>query len=488
MAKKLKIDSHSTFLPVRSDAADRRTKEVMEGLHVYDRAFDAGGRNEPPTSDTLPDECQRAIAAQSDVFVGTLTRITVEEVTERTNAMRLVMPAPLDTDLALSTIRREVAETTQRYTADLDLAYAEASRALRDLRGFEEKNRLAPLSAHYKNDTAMFGSGLVAIAIAEGGLNAFLFQEMQDQGLAGGLMVALAVSFANIFLGLGAGFLGWRLIVHVKPLLRLLGAALTGLFMAAALALHLALGDLREAITHRADAQIDFLVILQPWRWFDYTSPAPFVLFVVGIAAFVVAALKGRGGTWGVVAPYWGHDVFDRRYRAAQAVLLDAKDNLKDALANAFEGERAKLLARHAGDVSNVAEMRRLAAEAQGIARTLKDSIQAELGRLHLWLRAYRDANRQVRTTPAPAYFETYPGFEEWMTSRIDLSELTGLVSEAERMVAANSRDLGALQDLTLEEQIATIERLEEAFGKSEARAGERIARDDAAALRLRQA
>jgi hypothetical protein len=146
-------------------------------------------------------------------------------------------------------------------------------------------------------------------------------------------------------MGVGTGLLGWRLLIHVKPLRRLLGITITGLFMTAAFALHLALGDLREAITHNPTAQIDFLVILKPWRWFNYTSIPPFVLFAVGVATFLIAALKGRGGTWGVVSPYWGHDTLDRRFRAADAVLQDAKQNLKTAVQNAYDEERAKLRA-----------------------------------------------------------------------------------------------------------------------------------------------
>jgi len=41
--------------------------------------------------------------------------------------------------------------------------------------------------------------------------------------------------------------------------------------MTAALALHLALGTLREAISQEKPT-IDFLIILKPWRWLNYTS------------------------------------------------------------------------------------------------------------------------------------------------------------------------------------------------------------------------
>lgn len=480
MLKPRQILTDRTYVPRDDSYSRNRNEEILTRHRVRERAIEAGRKNEPATEDTQLDECQRDLVGESYAFIATTSRMAGEEVTESTNSARHHKPSPVEPVLAIAITQRAAAEATERYTADLDLAHVAARRAQRDLRGFEEVNRLEPYSAVYKNDVAMFISSLVAIAIAESGLNAFLFSELQDQGLFGGMLLALTVSIANIVLGLGMGFLGLRLIVHVKPTLRLLGTAFTTLFGVAALAMHLALGNLRETISHHSGAQIDFLIITKPWSWFDYTSPAPFVLVVVGLAAFAVVTLKARGGSWGVVAPYWGHEGVDRRYRQAQAALQDAEDNLKDALANAFDGERAKLMAAHAEDTRHVAEMRRLSAEAHSVARTLDDSIKGELARLHLWLQTYRDGNRRVRTTPAPAYFKQYPMFEEWTASRLDLTEINGLVAEAEQILAMNSRELSALQDLILSEHVATIKRLTASVDESRERAGRRITDDDA--------
>jgi hypothetical protein len=143
-------------------------------------------------------------------------------------------------------------------------------------------------------------------------------------------------------------------------------------------------------------------------------------------------------------------------------------------------GERSTLRARHAADVANVAEIRRLAAEAQGIERTLGDSILNEVGRLHIWLRGYRDRNRAVRTTPAPGYFETYPAFEEWRTTRLDLSELKQLVAEAEQVLAENASKLAALEEKTLQEQTAAIDAMLTVVTASERRGSAQMAKDEA--------
>jgi len=482
MSKSSRINVGTIYVPAGIGGSPERIAEVLARYKINERAIEAGQKNEPRTGDTHPDETQRQLIDQSLGFVGTATRLAGEQITERVNRIRLITPSMLNTRTARSAINRRVVEEKDRYRDDLLLAFEDRERAVRDLRGFEETNRLAPFSAVYKDDLLLSSSSVIAIALSEAVFNAFILQDLQANGLIGGLALALGVGVANVLMGVGTGLLGWRLLIHLKPLRRFLGIGITALFMSAAFALHLALGDLREAITHNPTAQIDFLVILKPWRWFNYTSIPPFVLFAVGVATFLIAALKGRGGTWGVVSPYWGHDTLDRRFRAAEAVLQDAKQNLKAAVQNAFDEERARLRAEHAAQCQAMAEIRQLAAAAQGIKRTLGDSIEAEIGRLHIWLRMYRDRNRAVRRTPAPDYFETYPGFEEWRTDRLDLSTLMDLVAAAERQLGENGEKLAVLEDETLREQVAVIETMLETITESERTSVARIARDDAAA------
>src|SRR5882672_6358148 len=330
MARRDEISIETTFVPVNSDVSRRRIEEVAAKRDIVARAAAAGRKNEPRSDDPRLDETQLSLIDESQSFVASVTRLANAETTDRMNAIHGLMPVPLDTSLEKSNIRRAVAETKDQFNDDLVLAHVDRQRSLREIRAFEEDNDLAPLSAIYSDDTPMFVASLTLLILFESVLNAFLLQELQENGLIGGLVLAATVGLANVMLGLGTGYLGWRLMIHVTWSRRLLGCLLTVLFMAGALALHLALGDLREAITHDVKAQIDFLVILKPSRWLAYTSIQPFVLFAVGIATFVVAALKGRGGTWGVVSPYFGHDTLDRRFREADRAFEDAKANLKD--------------------------------------------------------------------------------------------------------------------------------------------------------------
>jgi hypothetical protein len=482
MAQRSEISIESSYIPTNTDVSRRRIEEVAAKRDILARATEAGRKNEPRSDDPRLDETQLSLIDESQSFVASVTRLAGAETTDRINAMHGLMPVPLDTSLEQSNIRRAVAETKDQFKDDLDLAHVDRQRGLRELRAFEEDSGLAPLSAIYGQDTAMFVASLALLILFESVLNAFLLQELQENGLIGGLILAATVGLANVLLGLGTGYLGWRLMIHVTWSRRLLGCLLTVLFMAGALALHLALGDLREAITHDVKAQIDFLVILKPARWLAYTSIQPFVLFAVGIATFVIAALKGRGGTWGVVSPYFGHDTLDRRFREADRAFEDAKANLKNGVQDSFDGERQKLRARVASETANLATIRGLATRAYGIARTLSDSIGDEIGRLHIWLRMYRDRNRAVRDTPPPASFDVYESFDEWRATRLDLSEVTRLVQAAERTLAENTAKLAALEDQTLKEQVATIDAMLTVVSASERRAALQVTKDDGAA------
>lgn len=480
MKSKHSIDLGRSYIPSNMSASPQRIEEIKVKHDILGKATIAGRKNEPRSDDSDLDENQRGLVDESQGFVAGLTRLAGNEITQRTNTASNLAPYPLDTALERANINRQVAEAKDLYRDDFESASKIEQRTCRDLRTMEEDNGLAPFSAIYKEDRAMFIALLVLLMLAESVFNAFSFEELQDRGLLGGLMLALSVGVANVVMGLGAGFLGFRLMIHKRPAMRFLGIAITGVLLIAALALHLALGDLREAISHDAKAQIDFLVILKPSRWFAYTSIPPFVLFAVGLATFFVAALKGRGGSWGIVAPYWHHDVLDRRYRKAQQTLEDAKANLKNGMQNAYDGELAKLRDVLLTETANVAEIRRLVAEAKGIERTMADSINDEIGRQQLWQRIYRDRNRAVRTTPAPAYFDSYPDFDELRRTRLDLSELHAIAAKAEDVLSQNRKRLAELQEKVLGEQTAAIDAMLTTIASAERRATQQMNKDDA--------
>lgn len=481
MFGKRDIDVEITYVPADTGFSAQRIKDVAKKHDIQNRATIAGRKNEPRTEDTDLDENQRGLVDECVAFIGAATRRAGAEIVVRLNQMLALMLSVIDTAGTLASIRRKIAEIKDQFRDELEQAYAERQRKWRDLRSFEEANRLGPHSAVYKEDKAIFFAVLLVLILLEAVFNAFSFEELQDRGLIGGLILAVTVSVANVLMGLGTGFLGWRLMIHARWGHRLLGTVLTALFMGAAFALHLALADLRQAITHDTNAQIDFLVILKPSHWFAYTSIPPFVLFAVGVATFVVAALKGRGGTWGIVAPYPQHDAFDRRFQAAHRALEDAKVNLKNAVQNSFDEELGNLRRQLKADDMQLGKIRELASEAEGVKSTLGDSIKQEIDRLHIWLRMYRTANRAVRTSPAPKYFDTYPDFDEWRSARLDVTQVREAAERAERFMAENRTKVAELEEKIAEEATAAIDAMLTLMSASERRAGAQVMKDDTA-------
>lgn len=466
------------FVPRDSNFSDRRIHDVAARLDIIGKATAAGNRNEPPASDEDLDEPQRNIVDQSVEFVGGLSRAARSKITDAINEVRDLLPLPLDATLEESTINLAVAEAKDRFGVNLDVAFDHRQRALRSLRRFEIDEGLAPLSATYRKDRLMSNTSLIAIGIAESGGNAFLLQELQTGGWIGAQVLSGGVSGVNILLGLAAGFFGWRLMIHRKRVRQILGIVLTLVFMGGGLALNLAMGDLREAIADDPAAKIDFLVILHPSRYFSYSSIFPAVLFAIGMATFTIAALKGRGGNWGTCSPYWGHDVFDRRFREADGELHDAIEDLKNAIRNSYDAARAQLREQHATSVSRLADIRRIVADAHSTERVLRDSIDAEVGRLETWLRMYRDANRLVRDTSVPAYFGQYPAFEQWR-ERLDLSELSEQLERSEVIAAENGMRLAALEEKTLRAQAEVLAGIDARVEASERNTLKKIKKDD---------
>ena len=110
----------------------------------------------------------------------------------------------------------------------------------------------------------------------------------------------------------------------------------------------------------------------------------------------------------------------------------------------------------------------------------MSDSINEEIGRQHIWLRTYRDRNRAVRTTPAPAYFDSYPQFTELRETRLDQTELHAAAATAEAILAQNRSRLADLQEKILRDQTAAIEAMLTMISSAERRATQHMNRDDA--------
>ena len=73
-----------------------------------------------------------------------------------------------------------------------------------------------------------------------------------------------------------------------------------------------------------------------------------------------------------------------------------------------------------------------------GNYKTARESIKSEC---HQDLRRYREMNKQIRTSPAPVYFGTYPQFSDPVDSD-ELKAFGGRIAEARKRLSALEVDI----------------------------------------------
>ena len=155
------------YLPANGHLSSNRVEDVKNKHDILGKATIAGRKNEPHTNDVDLDVNLRALIGETQGFVASVTRIAEAEIKERTNLALTLTPSVLDTGLEQANIKREVAEAKDWARDELEATFKPQQRTMRDLRSFEEKNELAPFSAIYKDDRAMFIALLVVLMFGE---------------------------------------------------------------------------------------------------------------------------------------------------------------------------------------------------------------------------------------------------------------------------------------------------------------------------------
>ena len=283
--------------------------------------------------------------------------------------------------------------------------------------------------AHYPASQA-FHLGIAAVLIVvESLLNMAFFGHLSSLGLVGGFFVAVAISVANVALGLMAGFFCLRWRNHREAWLK--GLATAGVVVYALLTLLFNLGaaHLRDqATTSGLGREIQLAQLFH--NHFSLTFPSA-VLLVAGILASLVAAWKGY--TLDSATP--GHGEVDRRFKAADRAFNEHDQALRQRTLSHAEGvpEICRAIVRRAE-----LGYEQLGQVVVRVARRL-EGYEAERERLerwcHQWLRRYRVENESVRTTRSPAYFSRFPNLRSEVDGVV-LAQLVARLQQAGRQLA----------------------------------------------------
>jgi hypothetical protein len=203
----------------------------------------------------------------------------------------------------------------------------------------------------------------------------------------------------------------------------------------------------RDGVERNPGAPIlDQLLPATPAELFTFSSLESWALLLLGCVIFLIAALKGRGGRGSFADPYPGYRAVDLAHREAEAVYAAGQDEYKTAVRAVYEQARATLHGQHAADARAVAEIAQIADQAEERAAEVRDSVGEWRDAGVALLRLYRDENRAIRTTSAPAYFDVYPSFAELSVGLADPTSLRALATNAARLHELNGKRLAEVE------------------------------------------
>jgi len=274
----------------------------------------------------------------------------------------------------------------------------------RDLRLFTRENGIRR-EAHYPDSWWLHLAMVGVIAVIESVANAGFFAEASPLGMLGGFWQAVAVSVVNVTSGFLAGYFPFRWRHHHRPALRQTAAVGIAIYVVFAIGFNWAVARYRDLVTVSG---------VSDQRLLDALSNDPLNLGLHSCALFALGLLASGLSAWkGYRAddPIPGYRDRDHRFRRAS-----------EALGHAVDGLRGKVLARtkeipdRCLQVTRSAEgllerMEEVSVEAVRAIERYESAREQIEDHCEVMLRKYREENRAIRTTPPPAYFESYPAF-----------------------------------------------------------------------------
>jgi hypothetical protein len=364
-----------------------------------------GRKDLPATDDVSPDEAHRQIES------------TVTELFESGRAAALNEAARLEdqrnqidlkpVERIISTIQNNINMKIKRVMSEQKktlLIHRREERAmLRDLKYFIESNQIHH-EPRYPESNIFHISIILALVVMESLANSYFFSKGSDMGLLGGTLQAMLISIANVGLSVMVGIYVMRNLHHIL-IERKVTAALGVLgYLSIIFLFNLATAH------YRAQLEINALLALnntipslrKGLFWIDNFDA--WVLFVIGLISSSVALADG----------YLADDRYPnfgnvhRRYRKALIAYEAAKQMLLDAINQAVDDGQAELNSRVDRAREDCNEFSRLLAR----SKSLQDGYQAFCNAIEECYRTllsmYRTANRKVRSSVAPGYFEDF--------------------------------------------------------------------------------
>jgi len=362
----------------------------------------AGKKNLPESSAQTPNDAEGAVQREYERqhhAAAEETHRDLSDLAATFDRLERELPDVRDLKVAVETGRAAIEHDLGADQSLIGLRQ-EQQRRRREQSAFERDNHVTE-AARYPASLLRHLGVLSILVVLESALNAIFFAQANPFGLAGGYVVAICVSVVNVLLGALAGYAArWR----NRPELRLKRLATIGVVVYGVVAVlfNLGVGHLRDLTTGGAATLVSGL-LRHPFA----LSFASAVLVVVGLLASLLAFRKGHTAD----ARVPGHGEVDREFRAADGRL---KEHVRGLRQNVMDhAQRVPELCRQIVERAerSVEEM------AQSLTQAAQrlESYAAARTHLELWcaqrLHQYRSENADIRSTPAPEYFDKFPAF-----------------------------------------------------------------------------
>ena len=456
------------WIPVVSTELLPHFTKLASDLKLARRARTEGAENRPDKDDQELDAAQREIGAAVVEGVNLLRQFLRDQLHRAKEQIQARFPSPINSEVALIEARAAIQQAKHLHRDELVNLSLEEHRKRRQIKKFRADNGLSR-DASYAPLVIVPLSVLFAIIAVETAANAILFAKTNPLGYAGGAFQALLFSVVNVALGFAGGFLGLRLITHIKKHIKAFGFAVLLLAAAVGTYWNLKVAYYRDLLEHNTDTDfVSSSSAMPSIDWLSLSSIESWALLFLGLIIFVIAMIEGRGGRAGFADPYCGYRSVDIAHRDAETSYRTAKEHYRAAVRASIETPRENVRKRINDDASRVAEALEIADAAQIRTQEVRDSIGEWIMMGGSLLRLYREENEKVRTAPPPAHFRTYPSFEQIADRIPDASNVRTLAGAAERRHTDNLAALAKLEtDLAklaydeLERFLAEIDNIE---------------------------
>lgn len=407
---------------------------ALRELDVARKAGMEGVQNKPRTSSTVPDANEQEIVGD---FTGKLRqrKSDCEAKLQRFAHDRVATASKIDIEQTkdsfariLNAVEPGLEKLRQEHANVLHQAKVNEGRALRYLRLFQQQHGLYNRDATYPDSLIKHFAIVAAIAVIEWISLSSFYAEGSDFGLVGGVLIAMALSIANVSLAILAGDV-LRYLNHKSLTRKRLALAAVGFLTVCFFIITLGAAHYRTATNEIA--QIQQAAIQQPpgtatakmamiptdsdqWRaakeaWQRFMkNPVGFedvfsvVLIILALIFGIFAAYKGylRDDAY----PDYGQ--YDRDFKKMRAMYEAKKQDYSRAVDQFFERTLQEQRQLQTQARANIDYYQQLASRTIDEVRAFSREADEIQDACNIVVARYRQKNTEVATEPRPDYFK----------------------------------------------------------------------------------